>query len=95
MFYKVPSLRDDSTSRGMALKTGGLTGWMSFRVLPQLSNLRMALSTDTLIGSGVAYEIGANTSATDQDNEYQKAEKYPALLFVFGRRHFSFISYQF
>jgi hypothetical protein len=70
VLYKVPSLGDNSSPMGMALKTGCLIGWVSVRVLPQFSNLRMALSTDTLIGSRVAYEIGTYSSPADQDNEY-------------------------
>ena len=95
VFYKVPSLGEDSSPRGMALKTRGLVGWMSLRVSPQLSKFRMALSTDALIRCGVADEMNTYTSAAAEDNEYEKAEEYPALLFVFRRTHFSFISHQF
>jgi len=95
VFYEIPSFGDDSSPRGVALKTGSLVCWMSVGVSPHLSNLRMALSADTLICCGVTYEIRTYASAADQDKEYEKAEENPAFLFVFGRRHFSFISYQF
>jgi hypothetical protein len=78
----------------MTLKTGSLVGWMSLRISPHFYELRMALPADPFTRCGVTYKIGSDASASDQDNEYEQAEEYPALFSVFGKRHFSFISCQ-